>query len=165
MTNQRNSMPRLSRQLYELSCVGREALDELNKNPDQIMPGYTRAGFIFSLMEYARSMPISERAVESLAAATSKSKWRSRYSCIRGFCYIKLIEYQWVVPAICTLGAYPTAEDVLRLEPYFRPDLDVVSWALYKMGTRRGNTVMHVKGMTRRCTRSIFKRLSSARGA
>ena len=158
-------MPRLPKQLYELSCIGRDALRDLEENPGQLAPGHTRSEFIFNLMEHARSMSISERAVKSLDSAKSKSRWRSRYSRTRGFCYTKLLAYQWIVPAICTLGAYPLAEDVLRLQAYFRPDLDVVSWALYETGTRQSKRVMHIKGMERRCSRTIIERLTAASGS
>ena len=122
-------MPKhLPRRHYEHSVIGRRALDALHIGPAQHALGLTRAGFLFAQMESAQTLDISLRAISDLPQRRSKALWRSRFAAVPGFCHVRLFAYDWVVPAICALGAYPDAADVARLCPYFRSDRPASSW-------------------------------------
>lgn len=145
MTSNRH-LPRL---YYALSQVGRAELDALVIGPAQRSTGLTRSGFLFAQMDSASTLPAASYAVSRLPLRRSHSQWCLDLARASGFCYLKLFDYQWVVPALCVLGAFPDARDVARLSPYFCSNRDLSSWDVFSTGTRRGRAVLHVVGVNR----------------
>ena len=159
-------MPKhLPRRHYEHSVIGRQALGSIHIGPAQHAQGLTRAGFLFAQMESAYTLDISQRAISNLPSRQSKALWRSRFAAVPGFCHIRLFAYEWVVPAICTLGAYPDAADVARLCPYFREDRPANSWGVFVSSSRRGRHVLHVQGCDRPTSYSVHDRLRLLAGS
>ena len=124
-------------------------------------------------MEAAATLPIATR-VASLhtppPSACMKQKglshaaqWRSRLASVRGFCHLCLFAIEWVIPALCTLGAYPEACDVARLEAYYCSDF--TNWGVYSQGSRRGFTVVHVRGLPHSLSFRISDRLRALHGS
>ena len=145
---------KLSPSYIEHAAIGREALSTLSIGPLQIADGLTRCGFLFAQMESAATLPLATRVATLftlLPNARMKRKgisranqWHSRLASVKGFCHLRLFTIDWVVPALCTLGAYPDACDVARLEAYFRSDF--TNWGIYSQGLRRGHQVVHICG-------------------
>ena len=155
-------MPKhLPRRHYEHSVIGHRALDTLHIGPAQHAQGLTRAGFLFAQMESAFSLDISQHAVSDLPQCHSKALWRSRFAAVPGFCHIRLFAYEWVVPAICALGAYPDAADVAHLCPYFCTDRPTNSWGVFTSSIRRGRHVLHVCGCDRLMSYPVQDKLKS----
>ena len=150
---------------YEHSVIGRQALDSLHIGPAQHACGLTRAGFLFAQMESAFTLDISQHALSDLPLRHSRALWRSRFAAVPGFCHIRLFAYEWVVLAICALGAYPDAADVACLCPYFRADRPAVSWGVFASSVRRGRHVLHVRGCDRPTSYPVQDRLRSLTGS
>ena len=109
----------LPRQYYEHAAVGRAALAALHVGRAQIAAGLTRTSFLAAQMTAAATLDITALAAAKNLSRPSK-KWRRTFTRVPGFCWVKLIADEWVVPAVCTLGAYPAAADVAKLAGYFR---------------------------------------------
>ena len=150
---------------YEHSVIGKRALDGVNITREQHARGLTREGFLFAQMEDTYTLPISQTAISKLPARRSKANWRYNLASAPGFCYLKLMPYEWVVPALCVLGAYPDASDVARLAPYWRTDCPNNSWAIIETGTRRRTQVLHIKGHSRPLTYSAQSKLAGSKGS
>ena len=159
-------MPKhLPRCHYEHSVIGRQALASLHIGPAQHAQGLTRAGFLFAQMESASTLDISQRAISDLPLRRSKALWRSRFAAVPGFCHVRLFAYDWVVPAICVLGAYPDAADVARLCPYFHEDRPANSWGVFASSTRQSCPVLHVQGCDRPVSYFVQDKLKSSSGS
>ena len=150
---------------YEHSVIGRQALDTLHIGPAQHAQGLTHAGFLFAQMESAQTLDISLHAISDLPQRRSKALWRSRFAAVPGFCPVRLFAYEWVIPAICALGAYPDATDVARLCPYYRTDRPANSWGVFASSTRHGRCVFHVQGCDRPTSYNVQDRLKSLSGS
>ena len=147
----------LSPSYLEHAAIGREALRTLNIGPRQITDGLTRCGFLFAQMEAAVTLPIASRVASLLSpppsahmkwkGLTRAAQWRSRLASVKGFCHLRLFAIEWVVPALCSLGAYPDVSDVAHLEAYYRSDF--TNWGVYSQGSRCGFKVVHVRGSSR----------------
>ena len=146
---------------YPLAVIGKQCLASLMLTRSHYSAGLTRSGFIYAQMESAASLPSAVLAIQKLPTRRSAARWRRNLAATPGFCYLKLIQYEWVVPALCTLGAYPSASDVAVLEPYFRADRPSMSWAVVPTGCRRGAPVFHVVGMNVASRANIYDRLRS----
>jgi len=139
-------MPRiLPRRYYEHAAVGRAALAALRIGRDQIAAGLTRTAFLAAQMDAAATLDIATLAAAKNAARPGKV-WRRTFTRVPGFCWVKLIADEWVVPAVCTLGAYPAATDVTKLASRFRA-LESGSLSIYKSHRRKGEDVLHVVGV------------------
>ena len=159
----------LSSSYLEHAAIGCEALRTLSIGPRQIADGLTRCGFLFAQMEAAATLPIASKvaSLHSLPPNTRMKKigltcaaqWRSRMASVKGFCHLRLFAYEWVVPALCTLGAYPEACDVAQLEAYYHSDF--TNWGVYSQGSRRGHTIVHVRGSPRSLNIPVSDRLRS----
>ena len=161
-----NAMPSkcLPNVYYPLAVVGKQHLDSLVLTRDHYDKGLTRTGFIYAQMESAACLPSATLAVAKLSSHPSAARWRRGLASIPGFCHLRLIQYEWVVPALCALGAYPSATDVAALEPYFRTDRPTSSWAAYHMTRRRSKDVYHVIGVDRPSKFTIHDRLRGLMG-
>jgi len=95
-------------------------------------------------MEAASTLEITALAAAKNATRPGK-RWRRTFTRVPGFCWAKLIADEWVVPAVCTLGAYPAAADVAKLAGYFRA-LEAGSLSIYRSHLRKGEQVLHVTG-------------------
>ena len=141
-------MPRcLPPDLYELSCIGRDALAALPPPSRALLDaGLMRVSFLHLQMEAAATLPISTAALAwSSMGWVKRSRCRQRLHRVPGFCYSRVFANEWMVPAICVLGAYPDPADVARLSGFFRPN-DALFRA-YPSGThRRGIPVIHIRG-------------------
>ena len=146
---------------YPLAVIGRQCLASLALTRSHYSAGLTRSGFIFAQMESAASLPSAVMAIQKLPTRRSAARWRRNLAATPGFCYLKLIQYEWVVPALCTLSAYPSASDVAILEPYFRADRPSESWAVVPTSRRRGHPVFHVVGVDVASRASVYDRLRS----
>ena len=145
---------KLSPSYLEHAAIGCEALHTLTIGPLQIANGLTRCGFLFAQMESTTTLPIATRVASLLSlppSAHMKRKgishacqWRSRLASVKGFCHLRLFSIEWVVPAICTLGAYPDAADVARLDAYYHSDF--AHWGVYSQGLRHGHPIVHIRG-------------------
>ena len=125
-------MPKhLPRRHYEHSVISHQALASLLISHAQHAQGLTRAGFLFAQMESAYTLDISQHAISDLPSRRSRALWCSRFAAVPGFCHLRLFAYEWVVLAICALGAYPDAADVARLCPYFCEDRPTNSWGVF----------------------------------
>lgn len=115
-------MPRcLPPDLYELSCIGRDALALLPPPSIALFDaGLTRISFLHAQMEATATLPISISALEwSALGWLQRSCCRQRIYHVPGFCYSRLFANDWMVPAVCVLGPYPNSADVARLSGYF----------------------------------------------
>ena len=163
----------LSPSYLEHAAIGREALRSLTIGPLQIAEGLTRCGFLFAQMESAATLPIATRvaSLHSLPPSarmkrkglTRAAQWRSRLASIKGFCHLRLFAIEWVVPALCTLGAYPEARDVAQLEAYYHSNF--TNWGVYSQGSRCGLTVVHVRGSPCSLSVPVSDRLRSFQGS
>ena len=163
----------LSPSYLEHAAIGRDALRTLSLGPRQIAEGLTRCSFLFAQMEAAATLPLASRVASILSpppsahmkkkGLTRAAQWRSRMASVKGFCHLRLFAYEWVVPALCTLGAYPEACDVARLEAYYRSDF--TNWGVYSQGSRRGHTIVHIRGSPRSLPTPVSDRLHSLRGS
>ena len=133
---------KLSPSYLKHAAISCEALQSLNIGPLQIADGLTRCGFLFTQMEAAATLLIATR-VESLhslpPSAYMKCKglsratcWRSHLASVKGFCHLRLFSIKWVVPALCTLGAYPDVSDIARLDTYYCSDF--TNWGVFSQG-------------------------------
>ena len=141
-------MPRcLPSDLYELSCIGRDALAAIPPPSRALLDaGLTRVSFLPAQMEAAATLPISISAL-----AWSSMSWVRRGCCrqrlyrIPGYCYSRLFANEWMVPAICVLGAYPDPADVARLSSYFRGTAHL--YRAYLSGAHHcGLPIVHIRG-------------------
>ena len=164
---------RLSSSYLEHAVISCEALRTLSIGPLQIADGLTRCGFLFTQMESAATLPIATRvaSIHSLPPSarmkrkglTRAAQWHSHLASIKGFCHLRLFATEWVVPALCTLGAYPEACNVARLEAYYRSDF--TNWGVYSQGSCRGLSVVHVRGSPRSLSLPVSDRLRSFKGS
>ena len=164
---------KLSPSYLEHAAIGREALRTLTIGPLQIANGLTRCGFLFAQMESAATLPLATRVASLfslLPSAHMKRKgisracqWHSRLASVKGFCHLRLFSIEWVVPALCTLGAYPDAADVARLDTYYRSDF--AHWGVYSQGLHHGHPIVHIRGSSRALSYSISDRLRTLRGS
>jgi len=134
----------LPRQYYEHAAVGRAALAALHVSRAQIAVGLTRTSFLAAQMAAAATLEITALAAAKNLIRPGK-KWRQTFTRVPGFCWVKLITDEWVVPAVCTLGAYPAATDVAKLASYFRA-LEAGRMSVYRSHLRKGESVLHVAG-------------------
>lgn len=111
--------PKLPALLYELSTIGRNALANVHIGPKQHAASLTRSGFLFEQMESASTLGLFEELAPAYPLRQNIDIWCKRLKTIKGFCYLKLFDAQWVFPTLCTLGAYPAAADVACLSLYF----------------------------------------------
>jgi len=138
-------MPRiLPRQYYAHAAIGRAALAALHVGRAQIAAGLTRTSFLAAQMTTAATLEIATLAAAKNLTRPGK-KWRRTFTRVPGFCWVKLIADEWVVPAVCTLGAYPAATDVAKLAGYFRA-LGAGSVSIYHSHLWKGESVLHVTG-------------------
>jgi len=138
-------MPRiLPRAYYEHAVISRAALAALHIGRAQIATGLTRTAFLAAQMDAAATLDIATLAAAKNTARPGKA-WRRTFTRVPGFCWVKLIADEWVVPAVCTLGAYPAATDVAKLASRFRT-LESGSLSVYKSHRRKGDDVLHVVG-------------------
>ena len=149
---------------YPLAIVGKWHLDSLIITRDHIDKGLTRSGFIFAQMESAANLPSAMLATAKLPFCRSAARWRRGLAAVPGFCHLRLIQYEWVVPALCVLGAYLSASDVATLEPYFRTDCPTTSWAAYHATKHRSSDVYHIVGIDRPAKSAIYDRLRGLKG-
>ena len=151
-------MPNKLSLLYlEHAAIGCEALRTLNISPLQIADGLTHCGFLFTQMESAATLPLATRVASLFLLPPSAcmkhkgisraSQWRSRLASVKGFCHLHLFTIEWVMPALCTLGAYPDASNVAHLEAYYHSDF--TNWGIYPQGLHRGHQVVHIRGSLR----------------
>jgi hypothetical protein len=97
----------------------------------------TRAGSLYDRMEHFAYLAMPRKK-----GKTNNYKARARIFNVPGYCYARLFTEQWIVPAVATLGPYPSAADVLRLAPYFRDGADH-TFLLYQAGNKRA---LHISG-------------------
>lgn len=150
---------------YALSQVGKAELDALSLGPEHYALGLTRSGFLFAQMETASTLGTSVYTVDQLPFRRSRAAWRRNLAPASGFCYLKLFQYEWVVPALCVLGAFPDAADVAKLSPYFRSDRSLSSWGVFVSGSHRSRAVTHVVGVDRLLACSVESKLVSFSGS
>ena len=155
---------RLPNTYYPLAVIGKQHLDSLVLTRDHYDRGLTRSGFIFAQMEAAASLPSAALAVAKLPFRRSAARWRRGLASAPGFCHLRLLQYEWVVPALCALGAYPSASDVAALAPYFRTDRPAFSWVAYHTSKRRSKDVYHIIGVDRPARSTIYDRLRGLAG-
>ena len=151
-------LPRLH---YDHSVIGCHALDALHIGPAQHAQGLTCASFLFTQMESAFTLDISQHTISMLPECRSKALWRSRFAAVPGFCHIHLFAYNWVVPAICALGTYPDTTDMACLCPYFCTDQPTDSWGIFASSVRHSRRVLHVHGCDRPTSYCVQDRLRS----
>ena len=156
-------MPRcLPADLYELSCIGRDALASLPPPSRALLDaGLTRVSFLHAQMEAAATLPISVSAL-----AWSSMGWLRRRRCrqkifrVAGFCYSRLFADEWMIPAVCTLGPYPETKDVARLSGFFRATAPLYN--AFPSGTlRRGLPIVHIRGCNFTARTDVAVRLLS----
>ena len=155
---------RLPNVYYPLAVIGKQHLDSLVITWDHYDRGLTRSGFIFAQMESAASLPSAIMAIDKLPLRRSAAKWRLSLAAVPGFCHLRLLQYEWVVPALCALGAYPSATDVATLEPYFRTDRHASSWTAYRTTRRRTTEVYHIISVDCPSRNTIYSRLRALKG-
>ena len=132
---------------YEHAAVGRTALAALHIGPAQIAAGLTRTAFLGAQMEAASTLEIAALAAAKNHTRPGKKRRRT-FMRMPGFCWVKLLADEWVVPAVCTLGAYPAAPDVAKLAGYFRT-LEAGSLSIYCSHLRKGESMLHVSGTSK----------------
>ena len=84
------------------------------------------------------------------------------FSRVPGFCWTKLLAPDWLVPAVCALGAYPHSRDVAALSAWFREDPAVASFSLTRSRPRKRAEVAHVTGGLTPSPVPIYDRLRAA---
>jgi hypothetical protein len=101
--------------------------------PSELCPDMftTRASLLFDRMESFTHLAKPRRSTK-----TNNYKARARLFNVLGFCYVKLFSEEWIVPAIVTLGPYPSVRDVKCLSPYFKNEADC-TFCLYDGGHKR----------------------------
>ena len=159
-------MPRcLPPDLYELSCIGRDALALLPPPSVALLDaGLTCVGFLHAQMEAAATLPISISALDwSTLGWLQRRCRRHRIYCVPGFCYSRLFADEWMVPAVCVLGLYPDSADVAHLSGYFQDTAHLYSTYL-SSACRRGIPVLHIRGSNTSARIHIADRLSSYAG-
>lgn len=142
----------LSLSYLEHVAIGHAAHQSLNIGPSQLAAGLTHAGFLFAQMDDAATLPIVTRVVSlhsllpstymKCKGLTHATHWHSCLASVKGFCHLCLFSIEWVMPALCTLGAYPDACDVACLEAYFCSDF--TNWGVFSQGLRCSHLVVHV---------------------
>ena len=156
-------MPRcLPADLYELSCIGRDALASLPPPSRALLDaGLTHVSFLHAQMEAAATLPASVSALAwSSMGWVQRRRHRQRIFHVAGFCYSRLFADEWMIPAVCTLGPYPDAKDVARLSGFFRASASLYN-AFPSGALRRGLPVVHIRGCnTPACTNITDKLLS-----
>ena len=156
-------MPRiLPHRYYEHATIGHAALATLVIGPAQIAAGLTRTAFLGAQMEAASTLEITALAAAKNATRPGK-RWHWTFTRVPGFCWAKLIADEWVVPTICTLGAYPATTDVAKLAGYFRA-LEAGSLSVYHSHLRKGEQVLHVTGTSKPARHQPEDRLWDLRG-
>jgi len=137
----------LPRQYYKHAAIGRAALAALQIGRAQLAAGLTRTSFLAAQMEAAATLDIAA-LVAAKNLTRSKKAWRQTFTRVPGFCWVKLIADEWVVPAVCMLGAYPAASDVTKLALRFHT-LESGSLSIYRSHRRKHEDVLHVVGTNR----------------
>ena len=156
-------MPRiLPRQYYEHAVIGQAALAALHIGREQMATGLTRTAFLATQMDAAATLDIAVLVAAKNTGRPGKA-WRHTFTCVPGFCWVKLIADEWVVPAVCTLGAYPAATEVAKLASHFRT-LESGSLSIYKSHQHKGEDVLHVVGSAKPARHLPEDRLQVLRG-
>ena len=156
-------MPRiLPRQYYEHAAVGRAALAALQIGCEQLATGLSHTAFLDAQMEAASTLEIATLAAAKNATHPGK-KWHRTFTCVPGFCWVKLITNEWVVPAVCTLGAYPAATDLAKLASRFRT-LEGSSLSVYQSHRQKNQSVLHITGTYKLACHQPEDRLWDLRG-
>jgi len=130
---------------YEHTTIGHAALLSLTITRESIDAGLTCCSFIYAQIEAAATLEISVFA-NLKNASCSISKWWHTFSRVPGFCWTKLLSDHWLVPAVCTLGAYSLAADVACLSPYFHGERDLSMFEVLPSGIRHGSHISHMSG-------------------
>jgi len=113
--------------LYGLAVTGRTALASLPcPSRLSLSAGLSRTSFLVERIEAAADLPVVSPPADFWASLRSPQRFRLRRQLFRvpGFCYARLFDDAWLVPAICALGPYPACADVARLSGYFRASAD-----------------------------------------
>ena len=156
-------MPRcLPSDLYELSCIGRDALAAIPPPSRALIDaGLTCVGFLQAQMEAMATLPISSSALAwSLMGWVRHGCCRQRIYHVAGFCYSRLFANEWMIPAVCTLGPYPDPKDVACLSGYFRETAHL--YHAFPSGTsRRSLPILHVRGSNTAARIHVVDRLAS----
>ena len=159
-------MPRcLPTDLYELSCIGRDALACLPPPSRALLDaGLTRVSFLHAQMEAAATLPVSVSALAwSSMGWVHRRRCRQRIFRVAGFCYSRLFADEWMVPAVCTLGPYPDVKDVARLSGFFQATAPL--YVAFPSGTlRRGLPVIHIRGFNAAARTDVVDKLTSLSG-
>jgi len=150
-------------QYYEHVAIGCTALKTLVVGPAQIAARLTQTSFLAAQMEAAATLDISIATASKNTACPSKA-WRRTFTCVSGFCWVKLIAAEWVVPAICTLGAYPISADMACLAPYFQDWIDCTGFTIYHTQNKGLSQVLHMTGRNKSPTYKPKDRLRSLGG-
>ena len=159
-------MPRrLPADLYELSCIGKEALARLPPPSRALLDaGLTRVSFLHAQMEAAATLPISVSALAwSSMGWVQRRRYRQRIFRVTGFCYSRLFADEWMIPAVCTLGPFPDAKDVARLSGFFRATASLYN-AFPSGALRQGLPVIHIRRCNTAACTNIADKLFSFSG-
>jgi len=155
-------MPRtLPPYLYSLAVSGRAALASLPyPSRASFSSGLSRTGLLVDSIEAAAALPDVCPPADFWASLRSPQRFRLRRQLFRvpGFCYARLFDNAWLVPAICALGPYPACADVARLSGYFCASADRYS-AFPADISRRGIPVAHIRGTNRVLSRPVYESL------
>ena len=152
----------LPRCYYKHAAIGWAALAALRIDREQMTAGLTRTAFLAAQMDTAATLDIATLAATKNTARPRKA-WRRTFTHMPGFCWVKLIADKWVVPAMCMLGAYPAAANVVKLASRFRT-LESGSLSVYKSHRRKGEDVLPVMGTAKPTRHQPEDRLWDLRG-
>ena len=148
---------------YDHTVISHEHLSSLLLDGASMAAGFTRSGFIFAQMEAAATLDISVTAVIKNVSHPVK-KWCCSFSRVPGFCWTKLIDANWLVLAVCTLGAYPSLSDVAALSGYFRQDYDTERFQATYSYTCKCASIFHVTSSHSRPAAPLYDRLCRVSG-
>jgi len=147
--------------LYGLAVAGRAALASLPcPSRRSLSLGLSRTSFLVGRIEAAANLPVVCPPASFWASLACPQRYRLRRQLFRvpGFCYARLFDDAWLVPAICALGPYPACANVARLSGYFCASAD--HYSAFSSGLScRGVPVAHVCGTNRALSRPIFESL------
>jgi len=97
------------------------------------------------------SQDISTAATSKNATCPGKA-WHRTFTCIASYCWVKLVAKEWIVLAVCTLGAYLDSANMACLALYFCKD--GMSLTIYQSHCWGWSQVMHMTGCDRPVTYS-----------
>ena len=159
-------MPRcLPGDLYDLSCIGRDALARLPPPSRALLDtGLTCVSFLHAQMAAAATLPLSVSALTwSSLGWVQRRRHCQRIFRVAGFCYSRLFADEWMIPAVCTLGPYPDTRDVACLSGYFRATAP--QYNAFPSGIlRRGAPVVHIRGCNSVARTGIADKLTALSG-